>query len=199
MQQVRGAIDKPKGDLYYEDVYKITSLLVVGDPMGNGPVCSLNGMQCLTSLRDLYIGDNPDLSNISPISHLKNLESLRMPFNDVVDIGPLSGLHGLVELELSDNKNLASLVPLSNLNSLSKLDLSSSNVTDIAPLSNPVGLAIVDLSWNKITDLGPLVDNQGIGAGDHISVKHNWLDCTEQSANIQALRDRGVDLDTDCQ
>lgn len=198
MQQVRGVIDKPKGDLYYEDVYKINSLLVVGDPMGNGPVVNINGIQCLTSLRDLHITWNPSLSNIAPIAHLSSLESLKLMHNDIVDIGPLSGLHGIMELDLSDNQNLASLMPLANLTNLEDLGLSDCNIGDISHLSNLINLGDVDLSWNRITNIGPLVDNMGIGARDYVSVKNNWIDCADQATNIQTLRDRGVDLVVDC-
>jgi internalin A len=49
-----------------------------------------------------------------------------------------------------------------------------------------------------VGDLSPLVANPGVGAGDTINLPGNPIDCAAQAANIQALRDRGVDLRVDC-
>lgn len=195
---VRSIINKPKGDLYYEDVKGITSLGFTGDPMGYGVLSSIEGIQCLTGLREIYFTYNGTLSDISPLRHLIYIRVLQLIGNNITDITPISELYLLEELDLSENPDLSDIRPLSGLNSLIDLRISSSKVEDIFPLSDLISLAYVDLSWNRITNIGPLVDNLGIGAGDYVSVENNWIECADQATNIQTLRDRGVDLIVDC-
>ncbi len=56
------------------------------------------------------------------------------------------------------------------------------------------------LTKNRISDIGPLVANEGIGEGDVVSIDDNELDCddAQTEAHLAELRDRGVDVWDDC-
>ena len=56
----------------------------------------------------------------------------------------------------------------------------------------------IRLEENALTDLTPLVQNPGIGAGDTVDISDNPLDCDTQAANLDALNNAGVVLTSDC-
>lgn len=251
---IRNEIHKPSGDIRREDVIE---LKVLHGGCSEDSICigRLDGIQCLSSLQELYlsyqsisdvsylskltgllildIGDNVGLSDISPLSELNALTELNVASNEITDIEPLASLTNMTELNISDNgvyveengnrvyKSISDIAPLSGMTSLLKLDISwCRGVSDLTPLSNmtllsdlnaevallgDVGplsvlteLTSLNLSSNEITDITPLVENPGIGDGDEVSIMQNPIDCLDQASNIQALRDRGVILDTNC-
>jgi hypothetical protein len=56
-------------------------------------------------------------------------------------------------------------------------------------------LTLLSLGANQISDISPLVENSGLGAGDEVWLLDNNLDLGEDSEdmeNIRALEDRGV-------
>ena len=90
-------------------------------------------------------------------------------------------------------RELASLLDL-GLN----LGLARNRIADLDGRQHIATLYRVDLTDNKVADLGPLVHNAGFGDNDFLLVTGNLLDCGAQAANLQALRDRGVQLESDC-
>jgi len=54
---------------------------------------------------------------------------------------------------------------------------------------------VVDLSGNQITDISPLVENTGLGEGDHVYLAGNPLSADAVDANVQQLMSRGVRVD----
>jgi hypothetical protein len=176
----------------------------------------------LVNLTELDLSMNTHITDISPLAGLKNLQILNLSDNEIGDIEPLSGLAELVYLDISRNE-IESFHPLSSLESLVELhaegagpgkqmdigsmylltnlevlQLRANNIMDINALSGLSKLSYVDLSMNEISDISPLVDNEGMGDGDTIYMTSNPINCTDQAANIQALRNRGVDLVVDC-
>jgi internalin A len=260
---IRYQIDKPKGDIRYEDVRDLSVLRGRCDEYYC--IVSLEGIQCLSSLQELYLYEHHGISDISPLSTLTGLEKVRLANNYIVDISPLSKSTLITELDISENE-IVSVSPLTDLVNLEKLNISFNQITDVSslegmtvlqildmstndignygplsglgslielyangasnghgdisslsslttleilelrynnitslvPLNNLVLLNHLDLSSNEINDVSPLVDNQGISESDWVDIYDNPIDCFEQAANIQALRDRGVDLDTNC-
>ena len=52
--------------------------------------------------------------------------------------------------------------------------------------------------YANVSDIYPLVENDGFGSGDHIDMRWNELDLTsgsEDMNNINTLIDRGVEVD----
>jgi len=106
---------------------------------------------------------------------LINLEELRLGTNKISDITPLVPLARLKILYLSNNeiKDLSALTPLVNLERLS-------------------------LGRNQISDITPLLENGGLGDGDHLDLKNNNPDLSQNSEDIDVIRqleDRGVQVD----
>lgn len=192
---IRRTTGKSNGSLRYEDVRGITHI----DGCGGYDrwVTSLWGIQCLMGLERLDLFDNL-VNDLEPISGLHRLTHLNLELGQLVDIDPISNLANLRELNLSYNLRIVDISPIASLASLEVVELSHNEIDRIDSMAGLLELDYVDLYSNKVTDIGPLVDNSGVGEGDQVFIKSNPLDCTVQASNIQTLRDRGVVLDTSC-
>jgi hypothetical protein len=212
-QVVREAIDKPSGTLYLSDVEVITILHA-----DSKNIVSLEGIQNLQNLQDLRYNTN-QVSDISPLANLTNLQVLFFGINQVSDISPLANLTNLQVLFFGSNQ-VSDISPLANLTNLRTLIFWNNQVSDISPLANLTNLRILifwgnqvsdisalanltnleDLSFdnNQVSDISALVLNNGIGSGDAINMKNNYLDLTPNSQNMQdieTLINRGVDVE----
>jgi Leucine-rich repeat (LRR) protein len=106
----------------------------------------------------LWLNHN-QISDISPLSKLTELQRLYLSSNQISDLTPLSELINLTTLSLSNNQ-IIDISPLSNLTNLGgplgALDLGYNQITDVTPLSELTKLQRLILSYNQITDLTPL-------------------------------------------
>ena len=182
------------------------------------PISSLAGVENLTSLTDLILRDNSitDISalsgltsltfldlewnsiiDISPLSRLTSLGSLRLNDNSITDISPLSGLTSLTSLNLSRVRassrqpelGITDLSPLSGLTSLTFLDLFFQSITDISALSGLTSLRSLNLGRNlNVSDIQPLLDNTGLGAGATVDLSGTGVSC----GDVAALEAKGV-------
>jgi len=102
-----------------------------------------------------------------------------------------SDLAGLTLLDAS-KRDIGDLTGLEHCINLAYLTLSVNQISDISPLEGLSHLIMLDLASNQISDVEPLVDNDGLGEGDHVWLGNNPL--SEQSINeyIPALQARGV-------
>lgn len=105
-------------------------------------------------LEELWINENPELSEIDAIGSLTNLKNLYMAGTRVVDIRPLRDLKKLERLNISSTK-VTSLQPLSELSNLSLLSLQHLNHIDLEPLKDLFNLKLINLNETWV-DLRPL-------------------------------------------
>ncbi len=88
---------------------------------------------------------------------------------------------------------------LANLTNLTTVYASYNAITSLTPLSGLPNLLALDVRGNAYTDITPLVNNAGIGSGDHVYVSLLASGaCAAQAANLSALTTRGVNLTEDC-
>jgi hypothetical protein len=210
---IRQAIGKSTGGIHDSDLPGLTFLFV-----DNRSISSLEGIQYCVDLTDLYLWDN-QISDISPLSSLTGLIKLGLGKNEIVDISPLSGLTNLVDLALGENEiidfsvlsgltnlralylwgsQISNISTLSGLTKLVVLEVDGNQIVNITALSNLTSLTLLYLQDNQIADIQALVDNAGLGVGDEIDIRHNYLDLTPGSSNmrdIQGLIARGVDVE----
>ena len=126
---LRGFLDKPSGVLHPADVVGLEVFGVSG-------VKSLRGVECLTDLQSLSIGE--------------------LPLGGVTDLSLLAGLTKLRELDIGRNP-IASLEPLGKLPELGALFASSiPGALDLAPLATAPKLATLYLQSDTVKDLKPL-------------------------------------------
>jgi internalin A len=99
--------------------------------------------------------DKRGISNLLPLSSLKNLNQLNINDNKIADIKPLESLTKLTELSISDNL-ISDLSPLKNMKGLNFLAAKRNQISDVTPLQNLTKLERLFLDRNKITDVMPL-------------------------------------------
>ena len=67
-------------------------------------------------------------------------------------------------------------------------------ITDISALSGLPRLTGLRLYNNPISDIQPLLDNTGLGAGDTADLRSTSVSC----ADVAALEAKGVRVESDC-
>ncbi|WP_437679146.1 leucine-rich repeat domain-containing protein [Sorangium sp. So ce131] len=146
---LREAAGKPTGPLYPDDFSSLDYINV-----GSRGIESLSGIECITSLRQLYMGHNL-VADLSPLSSLTELRGLDASVNRIVDVGPLSSLVQLEELDLKVNA-ISDVTPLGSLTNLYYLALSLNPITDVSPLGGLVELDQLYLNSTSVATLAPL-------------------------------------------
>ncbi len=199
---LEGATNLTWLNLYYNSISDIsplaglTNLTTLNLLYNNiGDISPLAG---LTNLRTLNISYN-NISDISPLAGLTNLTTLELHFNSISDISPLAGLTNLTTLELGGN-NISDISPLAGLTNLTRLYLYFNSISDISPLAGLTNLTTLYLRYNNISDISPLVANTGLGSGDTVDLRGNYLlsiNPTPINTHIPTLQSRGVTVEFD--
>ena len=144
-------------------------------------------LQTLTSLQELYLGDN-QLTDVSPLATLTSLQELDLSDNPLTDVSPLATLTSLQTLVLEDNQ-LTDVSPLATLTSLRWLWLGNNQLTDVSPLATLTSLHTLGLNNNQLTDVSPLATLTSL---QYLYLCDNQL--TDASPGVKALKDRGIDV-----
>lgn len=79
-----------------------------------------------------------------------------------------------------------------DLEGLTSLSASERNIADLTGLEYCTNLTELDLRGNEISDISPLVQNEGLGEGDTIGLQGNPLSWESVNIYIPELRGRGV-------
>ena len=74
------------------------------------------------------------------------------------------------------------------------LRLRSNEITDILPLASLPDIEELWLQDNRISDISPLVANEGLAAGDKVYLDGNPLDEASVNDFIPQLQRRGVEV-----
>ena len=166
---IREKINKPEGPIYEDDLVDLTDLIAK-----NKEIIDLSGIEHLTNLKSLQIGNNLSISSlagltsltylsipenqindISALTNLINLKSLSFASNQVSDISALAGLTKLTTLYVGVNQ-VSDLSALSDLISLNKLYIYGNQINDISALSDLTNLEVLIISKNQINDISAL-------------------------------------------
>ena len=149
----------PNAPIIVEDMERLRSL-----EAQNRGIKDLTGLQFATNLRSLFLGEwwhgtGNQISDLSPIAGLINLQKLWISNNPISDLTPVSGLTNLTDLVL--NKTLVSdLSPVSGLTNLTRLSPGGSYISDLSPIAGLINLE--DLYFpagpddHNISDISPL-------------------------------------------
>jgi Leucine-rich repeat (LRR) protein len=151
----------------------------------------------LTQLVDLNISDQT-VTNFDQLAPLVNLTSLRASLTGITSASAVQNMTKLVTLDLSYTQ-VADVTPLSGLTLLQELDLSSAQVADLTPLSGLTLLQNLNLNFDGgVTNITPLVNNAGLGAGDTIGLYGTSLNCTSEGPKVATLIGRGATVSSPC-
>lgn len=110
------------GTLYNEDVYVLNYCTKVKylDLGHNDNISDLSFVASMPELEVLILAMNP-VTDITPLASCPKMEYLEIFSTEVSDLTPLAGLTGLHHLNLQNNPNLSDISPLYELPSLERL------------------------------------------------------------------------------
>lgn len=160
---IRELIDKEDGEITVENVEGITDI----------------------------VGPNKDISSISGIEHFVNLENILLSYNSISDISPIEDLTKLESIQFFQNQ-IVDLSPVSELHNLYFISFFANNITDVSALEYLTNIEQIFLAGNQVTDIYALVQNQGMGSGDLLSIVGNPLNSESINNYIPQLEARGV-------
>jgi len=144
-EAVRNRLSKPTGDIYKSDVAGIYRLKLPED------VTNISDLKYLTNLEYLD-AQNAGISDLGPLSSLRNLRVLYLQRNRITNISPLKSLTKLQVLSLNGN-SVSDISALAGLKGLTELYLRENRITDVSKLKGLGSLNTLYLEGNKITDL----------------------------------------------
>ncbi|EPP0904166.1 leucine-rich repeat domain-containing protein [Listeria monocytogenes] len=133
------------------DFNKVTGVLVNFSSL---KVKNAEGMQNFTNITGLYASDW-EISDVSPLAGLVNLQTLALTSSSLKDISPLSSLTKLENLFLGAGE-INNVSPLSGLVNMTGLYINNNKISDVSPLANMKNLKYLYLNNNEISDITPL-------------------------------------------
>ena len=112
-------------------------------------------MPGLINLTHLYLSDNDNISDLSPLAGLINLRRIKSWGEPISDLSPLAGLTELENVDIC-GADISDLTPLAGLTDLKELYLRGNRISDISSLVGLAGLTRLRLDRNEISDVSPL-------------------------------------------
>ena len=152
-------------------------------------ITNLTGLEHAVHLSELKVGHNPQLSILTPIAKLVELNYLDAGRCNISDITPLADLKNLTFLQLNDNY-INNLTPLANLTQLTVLRVEFNQITDLSPLANLTQLTRLEAQYNQITDTTPLANLTQLTI---LYLQHNQIVDVGPLANLQTLERLEID------
>ena len=121
----------------------------------NRNIKNLTGIQFATNVCCLVVHDN-EISDLSPVAGLINLEHIGFVHNNVADLSPLARLVNLKAIEGWGNP-ISDLSSLAQLTQLENLSIGANEISDLTPLTPLTGLKVLNLRHGgRISDVLPL-------------------------------------------
>lgn len=171
-QAIRDALVKPTGEITEADMATLTTLVAneenISDLTGleyainlsmlslrANHISDLTPLQNLVSLTTLFLDNNYILSDIQPLTNLRNLNYLGLSNNSISDISSVRNAYDLISLVMNNNQ-VADISPLQNHSMLDYLLMGNNQVSDISVLHNLTSLTTLYLHGNQIQDISAL-------------------------------------------
>ena len=171
----------------------LESLTVLG--LNGNAITDVSALGSLESLTALNLYGNA-ITDVSALGSLESLTELSLYGNAITDVSALGSLESLTELWLGSNA-ITDVSALGSLESLTVLGLNGNAITDVSALGSLESLTGLWLGSNAITDVAPLVQNEGLGDGDHVDLRENPLNVQSIETHIPKLQQRGVHVQFD--
>ena len=147
---IHSLVDLPSLAPFIKNLKSLTRLNLMSVQLSD-----ISPLVSLTNLEILYLNRN-QISDISPLAQLKDLAVLGLNGNKISDISALAGLVNLVNLDLSNNQ-VSDIFPLSGLKNLTSLDIGNNRIWDISALAGLKNLENLDLHGNQVSNVWPLL------------------------------------------
>ena len=149
-------------------------------------ISSLSGIDNLINLEVLWLHDN-QISDIAPLQNL-DLLLLDISTNQISNLGPLQNMLRLDRLVTYENP-IIDISALQNLTQLTSLDASYSQIENVTPLQGLINLTDLSLEFNQISDVSPL---QNLTAMVNLFLRDNCIDDFSTVENLPNLVEFGT-------
>jgi internalin A len=149
--EVNRKLGRDGGTVTQNDLKKIKSINLSQATIDQLDPCV---MPLFTGMKDLFLGAG-DLDDLSPISSLTQLVTLRASINKVSDITPLQKMTKMDRLDLG-RTGVHDITPLANMTALTELQLDDTQVTDLTPLASCPLLEKLSIRNTPVVDISPL-------------------------------------------
>lgn len=174
---IREQLNKPTGAILNTDLESITNI-----NGRNRNIQNIYEIEYCKNLDTLDIGDNRILDLI-PLFYLRKMDNLKLDNNNINDIEPIRYFDELTELNLSNNK-IEDLSYISNFTKLTILFLNNNYLLSIDALSNLSKLTILFLNNTFIQDISPLNNLLNL---KYLALSGNPIDNFEPLGNLDSL------------
>ena len=154
---------------------------------GLSNISDISALANLTNLQTLDLSGN-GISDISALKSLTNLQTLNLSSNNISDISALGNLTNLQTLNLSGNKIISDISALKSLTNLQTLDLSGNNISDISALESLTNLQTLNLSGNNISDISALESLTNLKTLKTLHLSSNKISDISALANLTNLQ-----------
>ena len=179
--EVRKKLAKADGTITIADLGKLKSLNLSQVEMHQLDPCIIPHAK---NLKELFLGPG-DLDDLSLLSGMTQLESLRASISKVNDLTPLEKLVKLDRIDLGRTQ-VTDIMPLKGLKNLTELALDDTQVRDLRALESHKKLERLSIQRTLVKDYSPLKDIK--------TLKFLYVAGTPPSdlSVIQPLRDKGL-------
>jgi len=173
-----------------EDISPLANLTkLIHLRMYDNQVEDISALAGLNNLVLLWAHGNK-IKNISALSGMSDMQQLSLDDNAITDISALGGMTRMKELFLTNN-TIEDITPLRRLQALEVLRLENNKITDVNAIAGLDQLRELSVAQNfSLDDVRPLLQNQGIAAGDELDLRFTAVRCSD----IDAFANRGVIL-----
>ena len=113
---------------------------------------SLEPLRILSKLEEINLTRQKEITDLSPLKNLIELEAINIKDAQVTDIACLSNLRQLRRLKL-ENMPIKDISPLSNLTKLERLEIQGTLVKDLSPIAKLPKLENINISNTKVDTL----------------------------------------------
>ena len=123
--------------------------------LSNNQIIDISPISSLSNLKSLKLSFNEIKGDVVALEKLQNLEILELDFNQIENIDALYGLTEMKELVLEGNR-IQFIGAVENLENLSKLNLGNNGINDLQALGNLTMLEELYLFSNNISYFDPI-------------------------------------------
>lgn len=146
----------------------------------------------MPELTILYISET-QVTDLSPLQNCPMLSMLYANTCSISNIAPLSNCDWMQYLYLTNNE-ITDLSPIAGMTKLRFVSFANNQIESIQAFKDLTSLQKIELQWNQIRDVQALVDNAGLGTGDYLDVRNNYLTLLDDGPLLLQLNERGVQV-----
>ncbi|HNT88852.1 MAG TPA: leucine-rich repeat domain-containing protein, partial [Candidatus Hydrogenedentes bacterium] len=130
----------------------------------------------------------PGVTDATVVESYTNLSTLILGGTAITVLPDLSGLSNVEHVECGENPQLTDIAGVASATTVKRLFLPQCQISDISATQGLTNLEELMLQENQITDIQALVDNPGLGGGDHVVLLNNPLSQDAACIQLPALR-----------